>query len=137
MINLRAYDKKDYPIICEWWQAHGLELMPEWILPAGLIADNEEYDIAACWLYMDRSTPFCWMNWFVVNPLATGKEKVAAYESLLKGLEDYAKSENYTFMFAFHETTSLAKLALKNGFKMNHEIMASLYKSLKPIGKGN
>ena len=128
---IRAYAEEDYAVIESWWGAHGLSSIPREFLPAGFIASSEGKDIFAGWIHMDKYSAMSWMNWFVSNPEATGKEKAAGFSAITERLKQFAYSEGYRFSALFLYQRSMQNLAKKEGFIINHQKVSEMFCLLK------
>ncbi len=137
MIRVRPYERnRDYPIICKWWEKHGLSVIPYIFLPIGFIVSIGGTDIAAGWVHMDKNSPMCWINWLVTNPDATPKEKHTGFNTVIDNLIGLAEKEKYSFMAAFFYQKSIQRLALKRGFMINHQQVAEMFIGLSPQKEG-
>jgi hypothetical protein len=135
VLQLRMYDPAtDYPIVEEWWNAHGWTAVPKVMLPKlGVVAfydgDNKQ-DAAAAWLYMDNSSPVCMLEWMVTNPSLSATKTVRALKHLSEFLTNEAKHNGYAVMLTTCKQESLAKFHTKQGFTTTDEAMIHLVKTL-------
>jgi hypothetical protein len=98
-MNIRVYEKSDYPVIRDWWVAHGWDAVPEAILPkTGAIVSNNGIDVVVAWLYMDNSVGVSWIEWFVSNPVCNGFQVIKAHKLLVSFLERCATDNDYGVM---------------------------------------
>jgi len=133
-MKTRIFDPEDYPIVKQWWEANGLPVFPLASLsPAGFMADDEDMDIAAVWVYMAVGVGICWMGGFVWNPEASDRKKVEAYHALSEVVENYVQDNNYDIVVESYTNTqtSLIRLAQKRGAIINHTSETQLIKVLK------
>jgi len=87
-LTVRPYERdRDYPIVCRWWEKHGLSVIPYLFLPIGFLVSVGDKDIAAGWVHMDKNSPMCWMNWLVTNPSASAKDKYAGFNAVIENLK--------------------------------------------------
>ena len=125
VLQLRMFDPAtDYPIVEEWWNAHGWTAVPEVMLPklgvVAFYAQNKIEDAAAAWLYMDNSTGVC----FAEYPITKAGLSVALMTSALRCALDFLKQEarinGYWIMRVF-TIPPLARLLKAEGFRKDTE----------------
>jgi hypothetical protein len=135
-IQLRMFDPaQDYDMVCAWWTGHGWSAVPQAFLPKlGVVAyvtDGEKSeDTAAAWLYMDNSSPVCWLEYMVSNPKANAGRAVKALRHLDSFLTGEAKALGYRAMMTTCRQDSLVKFHAKNGFTKTDEDVTHLVKIL-------
>jgi hypothetical protein len=135
VLQLRMFDPAtDYPIVEEWWKAHGWSAVPQVMLPKlGVVAfysGNKIEDAAAAWLYMDNSSPVCMLEWMVTNPTLSATKTVRALKHIAEFLTGEAKHNGYAAMLTTCKQDSLAKFHEKNGFDRTDSAMIHLLKTL-------
>lgn len=109
--NLRSRTENDYPMLCKWWEAHGWEPVLEAVLPKiGVIAEVNDEQVAAAFLYMDNSSPLAIIEWIVSNPESKPRDVVSSIIDIVNFLADEAKRFDYSFILTSCSITSLAKL---------------------------
>jgi hypothetical protein len=135
-IQLRMFDPaQDYDMVCAWWTGHGWNPVPQAFLPKlGVIAcwaeGDKTEDTAAAWLYMDNSSPVCWLEYMVSNPKANAGRAVKALRHLDSFLTGEAKATGYHAMMTTCRQDSLVKFHQKNGFTKTDEDVTHLVKIL-------
>lgn len=131
-MKTRPYDPLDYPIVKEWWEGNGIPVFPaDALSPVGFIADVDDMDIAAVWIYMAVGVGVCWKGGFVVNPEASDRNKVKAFNVLDEVAVNYLLDNNYGVMVESYVQDSLVRLAQKRGAILNHVQETQLVKILK------
>ena len=135
IIQLRMFDPAtDYPIVQEWWKAHGWDAVPPVMLPKlGVIAfyvSDKIEDAAAAWLYMDNSSPVCMLEWMVANPALSATKTVRALKHVSEFLTAEAKHNGYAVALTTCKQNGLAKLHEKQGFTRTDSEMIHLIKTL-------
>ena len=131
-MKTRLYDLEDYPIVKEWWEGNGLPVFPaDSLSPVGFIADDQDMDVAAVWLYMAVGVGVCWKGGFVANPDASDRKKVEAFNALDEVAVNYLLDNNYGVMVESYTQPSLVRLAQKRGAVINHSQETQLVKVLR------
>jgi len=136
ILQLRMFDpSKDYDMVAGWWKGHGWNAVPAYFLPKlGVVAywneDNKTEDTAAAWLYMDNSSPVCWLEYMVSNPNSNAGRCVKALRHLDTFLSGEAKTTGYVAMMTTCRQDSLVKFHEKNGFTKTDEGVTHLVKIL-------
>ena len=136
IIQLRMFDPAtDYPIVQEWWKAHGWDAVPPVVLPKlGVIAfyvSDKIEDAAAAWLYMDNSSPVCMLEWMVANPALSATKTVRALKHVSEFLTAEAKHNGYFAMLTTCKQESLIKFHERHGFERTDGGMTHMAKFLK------
>ena len=133
-MNIRLYsNEEDYDAVCHWWTERDMEPLPKNVLQSvGYIAHKGGKDIACAWLYMDYVSGVAWFNLFVANPEAGGNEIKEAHQTIIDAFKLFAENEGFVIMMAFYQQRSLAKLAQKQGFQVNHESVTELFMGITP-----
>jgi len=135
-IQLRMFDPaQDYDMVCAWWAGHGWNAVPQAFLPKlGVVAyvtdGDKSEDTAAAWLYMDNSSPVCWLEYMVSNPKANAGRAVKSLRHLDSFLTGEAKALGYHAMMTTCRQDSLVKFHAKNGFTKTDEDVTHLVKIL-------
>ena len=134
VLQLRMFDPAtDYPIVEEWWNAHGWTAVPQMMLPklgvVAFYAQNKIEDAAAAWLYMDNSSPVCMLEWMVTNPTLSATKTVRALKHIAEFLTGEAKHNDYAVMLTTCKQESLAKFHEKQGFSRTDGQMIHLVKT--------
>ena len=135
VLQLRMFDPAtDYPIVEEWWNAHGWTAVPQVMLPklgvVAFYAHDKIEDAAAAWLYMDNSSPVCMLEWMVTNPTLSATKTVRALKHISEFLTGEAKHNGYAVMLTTCKQESLAKFHEKQGFDRSDGEMIHLVKIL-------
>ena len=133
VIQLRMFDPPtDYPIVEEWWKAHGWTAVPQIMLPKlGVIAfyaGDKIEDAAAAWLYMDNSSPVCILEWMVTNPKLSATKTVRALKHITTFITSEAKANDYAVMLTTCKQQSLVKFHEKHGFVRSDDGMTHMVK---------
>lgn len=116
LITLREYKPADFPMICEWRNAHGVDPLPEAIFPKfGLIAMIDGEDSAAAWLYMSNSNGACWIEWIVSRPGISLVQSKRCFEAIVTLMRQRASEMNYGVMFG-HCLPAMVRSAQSLGF---------------------
>jgi hypothetical protein len=120
---LTVYDQEThYPILCEWWLAHGWTPMgPDFLPSQGYVIE----DVCAGFLYCSDSR-VAMIEWVVSNPEAAPRKVVRGLKVLLKGLQNLAAENDYTAVFSFVQQPRLQKLYESTGFVTTDENMIHL-----------
>jgi hypothetical protein len=128
---LKVFEKSDYPMVSEWWNAHGWNAVPFGVLPKlGIIAQMDEVPVAAGWLYMDNSVGVSILEWMVANPDAKPKAVYKSIKTIVEFLKTQAKEMNYAVMLTTCKQESLARVYEKTGFQRTDSEMIHLIQPL-------
>jgi len=133
IIQLRAFDPEtDYPIVENWWKAHGWSAVPKVMLPKlgvmAFYASDKIEDAAAAWLYMDNSSPVCMLEWLVANPSLSATKTVRALKHVCQFLTSEAKHNGYAVMLTTCKQEGLVKFHERQGFHKTDAEMTHLLK---------
>jgi len=133
-MNIRLYsNENDYQMVCDWWTKRSMPILGSRVLQAvGYVAHEGDKDIACAWLYMDYASGVCWLNLFITNPEAPISQVIKAHDAIVNAFKLFAEIEQCVIMLAFYERPSLARLAVKQGFQVNHEHTTQLFMPLTP-----
>ena len=116
LIELEA----DYPMVCEWWTAHGWPAVPRDMLPKlGCLVELDGVPKAAAWLYMDNSVGVAMLEWTVTNPGNTPRESLRSINHLLGALKEVALENDYGVVLAALKNEGLIRAFEKFGFHNN------------------
>jgi len=126
MIQLRMFEERDYPIVCEWWLAHGWPLPPiESLSEFGMIAYDEKYLLCVGWLYLTTGY-WGWLEWIVVNPDAPMKRRQTGLKSLIARLLEEAKVFKIKAVHCSLKSPGLIRMHQKAGFLIGDTGMTNL-----------
>lgn len=132
-MTIREYSPTDYATLANWWAGHGWEPVPEIVLPKlGMVAVGEDdYMVAAVWLYMDNSVGVSFLEWLVTNPEAAPIQTAKAVTHIVNFMADRALEMDYGVMITTCRQQSLTRLYEKNGFMKTDEGVTHLLRMLK------
>lgn len=123
MIDLPA----DYPVVSQWWPAHGWPAVPDAILPKlGLMVEAHGNPCMAGWLYMDNSVGVSMMEWVVSNPETAPRDVLRAVQVLVGAMKDLALSNDYGVVLTSCKQPALVRAYEKAGFQKTDEGMTHL-----------
>lgn len=107
---------KDYPEICEWWRKSKWPNVPkDHLPPTGLLCETKDMKLCALWVYLTQSK-FAIMEWFVVNPEAPMKLRVAALSDTIDMAKNLAIDAGSETIFSSLSKHGLISLLNKKGF---------------------
>lgn len=129
---LRVFDPEtDYEKLCEWWRARGKEPPALALMPKlGVVAHRGGEDCAMAFLYMDNSSPVCFLELPISRPELPLADARGAFEAAVGFLKMRAAQLGYLVMYAY-TFAALAREARKLGFKKQREGMIMIYAELK------
>lgn len=108
--------KEDYADVCGWWEKAKWPHVPtDHLPPTGLICETKEIKLCALWVYLTQSK-FAIMEWFVVNPEAPMKLRVAALSDTIDVAKYLAKQAGSETIFSSVSKHGLITLLEKKGF---------------------
>lgn len=124
---LREFTTADYPMLCEWWKAHGFPALPLAILPRlGLVVEHESKPVVAAFLYMDNSVGVSMMEWLTTAPDAPMKVLPSAIRAICDVMKQRAREMNYGVMLTTCRQPALARVYEKNGFERTDDSVIHL-----------
>lgn len=133
MTRIRTYNDQDYDLVKGWWEGHGIAPMPKPVLnTVGYISSENSKDIAAAWVYMDDHCKVAWANLFISNPDAGSKQIYQAHQDIIECFTRFLEDQGFWILMAFYDRKSLANLAKRSGFHVNHEGVYEMFKILTP-----
>lgn len=114
--------EKDYPIVSQWWPAHGWPSVPKEILPRlGLMVECNGTPCVAGWLYMDNSIGVSMLEWTVSNPANNPRESYKAIQILVDVMRKEAVMNDYGVMLTSTKHPALVRAYQKAGFAKSDE----------------
>lgn len=126
-MELRPVTPADYPVLCEWWKAHGWPPVPQAALPkTGLIVPG----YAVAFLYSSDAS-ITWLEWLLVNPAADKKERHGALTRVVKQLLFLARSRGYSHVYTSTNHAKLQNAMESWGFQVTDQKVSQL---ICPLG---
>lgn len=115
-LKLRPLDfGKDYPVVCEWWRAHGWRYIPkEKLSQSGFVVEKNGVPVVAGWVFVTDSA-WRWIDFVVANPSVI-KGKKEAIKLLVThvrdgckeaGLELFTSVENENLISLYEQTGAI------------------------------
>lgn len=129
ILSVRMVDiETDYPVVSEWWKAHGWpHPLPMQMVPKlGIMVERNGDPCLAGWVYMDNSCGVCMLEFVVGNPATPPRDVFRAIEHLTAAARLCASQNGYHTMLTYCKTMSLAKAFQKNGFQLTDDGMKHL-----------
>ena len=119
-MQVRPYTECNHAAIVEWWESHDVAPIPHGALPKeGCIACNDDDDmVAACWVYLDNSTPVAFMSWMVVAPHARARDKFSGLTHCVQYLTQRCNKLGYGTIITCPSISSVTKLMKSHGFNL-------------------
>lgn len=132
ILSVRMVDiETDYPVVSEWWKAHGWPSVPQAMLPKlGVMVERNGDPCLAGWLYMDNSCGVSMLEWVVSNPATPPRDVLRSIEHLTSAIKLCAVQNGYHSMLTSCKQESLARAYEKNGFCRTDDSMKHLVTSL-------
>ena len=128
-MNCRRALHDDYPELATWWEGHGWPAVPIEILPVGFIVEEDGKKLAACFTYMDRSTPVAYLEYFVTNPENSPRESHKACDFLFDKVMEFLRLNLIKTCFARLNSRGLLKMYKKHGFVEGDEVKDMVWHS--------
>lgn len=100
---VRLFEGPDYSMVREWWEGHGVEVIPAEMLPklCALAVDPDDgRPTAFMALYMDNSVGVCFPNWLVTRPGLTPKQARGSFRAVDQFLRAQAARLGYGIALA-------------------------------------
>lgn len=98
MYNIRLYNKKDYPMICEWWSGHKGSAPAEDMFTedSTYILENEKGEPWICVsMYFTNCSGFCFLEGTVSNPFISKRGLGKAMKEFNAFFTDLAKDKGF------------------------------------------
>lgn len=109
---VRTFTKKDYPKLCKWLTAHGMDSPPiEMLPPTGFIVDG----VACGFAYMTDS-PIAIFDCFVSNPKSKKEDREDAINDIILTLLEYVKHKEKRVVLCSTQIESMRRRVLGVGF---------------------
>lgn len=118
----RLYNPHDYLTVRQWFPRHGVEAVPEAILPkCGVVVEKDGQPMCAGWLYQDNSVGIAWLAWLVTNPDQPLFHVEQSLQHLLSAAETVVKDLGYGLVFTETNRPALGRFLQRQGFTPNHQ----------------
>ena len=128
---IKPVDDELYPMLCEWWKAHGWPEVPIGMLgQRGYIAFVEDKPIIAGFLLKDENSYFGMLEYVVANPEATQDEKSRGIAELIQSISKTAHDIEMRSMMTISDNPHLIQKYLDNGFKITSKSVTVLVKEV-------
>lgn len=115
-LNIRAYEKYDYPTVNAWWKEHNQAVIEQDLLSdVGIVIENENGMIAVGWVYLSNSK-LGKLGFIVANPRARPREKIKAIHMIIIEAERILKELGFTYIQMLSNQSTLTKMARQNGW---------------------
>ncbi len=115
--TVRAYESDDYPTVKKWWEAHGMPVLPENILPSpGIICELKGEMVGVTWLYLSNSNAVALRAWTTVNPVLSPQDVYQVVCHLNDYSEIEAQENSYSAVLTITGNKGLAKINRRTGF---------------------
>lgn len=118
MIQFRPFSSEtDYPTLVEWWRRRGTPVMPEIVIPDGVVAHAGGVDVAMSFLYFHRGKIGV-IELTTTNPAcAFSKDLVAAWNGVYDRLYEIAREAGCKAIVSFVEPDSAEeRILFKKGY---------------------
>ena len=101
-MKVRLFDKKkDYKILCEWWEDWGLpQHHPDALSETGIIVSKDGVDICSGFIYSTDSY-IAWLEFVTINKKTTKKQREGVLEKLGEVLIEKAKAMGFRLVMCF------------------------------------
>ena len=132
ILSVRMVDiDADYPVVSEWWKAHGWPPVPQYMLPKlGIMVERDGLPCLAGWVYMDNSCGVCMLEWVVSNPDTPPRDVLRSIEHLTAAAKLVSVQNNDHSMLTSCKQESLARAYERNGFVRTDEQMKHLFTAI-------
>lgn len=121
-MKLRLYVPEDHATLAKWWEGHGWPVLSPAVLPKlGVVAGNDDGDVAAGFAYMDNSVGVAMMEWVVTNPAASPMQSLRGINAVVEFLKAEVKALGYGVMLTSCRQPGLVKLYERQGFSKTDE----------------
>ena len=130
-----------YETVVKWWNNHKIlhkgEIIsypayPISILPQTVfVVSDDEYDLYCVFFYATDSA-LAWIAYPTSNVESPKENREGALEFLFKGVEKYARENNYFLLFTTSPVESVQKSLLSADFEVGDEQVNQYYKKLPP-----
>ena len=127
MIEIRRYNKEDYPTLVGWGEGHNVMVEPwNWLPRNGLVATSNGKPVAVCFLY-ETGTPIGFINHILADPDGMKTITAEGVGAALQGVIEEAQRLGMEALVGYTTRPGVVKLCERHGF--NKEIGAILARS--------
>lgn len=138
MITVKVVEDMNavYPMLVEWWKAHGMKVPPRNMLPKlGILALSHGIPAAFCSVFMDNSVPVCFVEFVTTNPVNAPRVSIDAAERMLAFagdcVSDFGDGTGYGIMIGMAGKQSMQHLMERVGFKELGPTHTPMFRILK------
>lgn len=110
-----------YPTLKEWWTEHNFPLLGLDFLPQTVFVCYSGFIATHAILFYNTDSGLCWIAFPTSNPFLESEAKDGGLETLLKGVSEYAKVNNYQYIFTTSPVEKVKEALLKTGFNLGDE----------------
>jgi hypothetical protein len=136
MIKLRLITDlaKDYEVIKDFWPRHGWPMLPIGALTTmGMVAEEGDTILAACWIYTATNSSLAMMEWMVTNPDASPLQAAKAVNFLAGFAIEETKRRGYSVLFTTCKNKGLERVYERAGFEKTDEGVTHYVKTLQDV----
>lgn len=112
-----------YQLLTSWCKGWGWSKLPpkSHYSTTGIMVENNGQKICSCFLYKTDSA-WCILNWFLMNPKATKKNRIGCLDYLIEQSILIAKLMGFQVIDVMIDKDSLIKRLEKHGFNLKENI---------------
>lgn len=116
-IKLREYSKDDYPMLKQWWVAHGAERMHDSMIPpSSVIVEDGNGPAAFAAIYLCNSNHVAFCHGLVTRPDLHLGDTMMILEALQDGIDIIMLSSNHTLLLGTVTGPAMVRGAERIGF---------------------
>lgn len=137
MILVRQITAEDMPMIHEWAQAHGVEILEPLLSPYGFLAEDDGEPILAIWAYMILDVPVIQLDHLISAPGLKMSKVREAWEEMSACVVQWVKNLNakgglnYCLIRAFIGER-IGNEAERAGWEVNRQSTISIRYVIRP-----
>lgn len=132
--TIRHYEPSDYPTLEDWWNGHGSEALPEWVIPAStciVMMDGEP--VASGSVFPCNNNHVAFFHGMVTRPGLSMMDARLALFALQDGLDIIMRSGGHTLLLGTVSPGAMLRGAKMMGFAPLGDLVQSVGRVVKPL----
>ena len=116
-MTIKEIDSEEIKVLKIWSEKkHGFTILPQELLPKGLIAYKDDKPVIAGFRYVSDDRLMMFVAYVIANPDADNLERSACFNELMNSFNDEAKCLGVKILFTSANCGSLTNRCRKFGF---------------------
>ena len=119
-----------YNTALEWWKLHEFNPIPEAVLPRQVFILNKNGKDTHCIFPYETDSVLLFLAYPISNKNVSIKERKGGVSTLVKGVEKWARTQNYHLLFTTTPLLIVEEELLNSGFVLGDIKVTQLFKPL-------